>query len=134
MWWIEMVNVIEDNRNWWIKLSLQKKQCPYRYYPANIIGCKNPLTPNEECNMESCPYRVKEFPATDPLVVLEEWVKSSNCGGAASNYVYEICGSEMFENGSSDDIFVEMIKHIRDHTSEVVKRGIEEDWCGWPWK
>jgi hypothetical protein len=49
-----MVDVIEDPREWDVLLVLNKKDCPYRYYPANIVGCTRKHGKNIECNKDTC--------------------------------------------------------------------------------
>ena len=54
-----MVNVIEDVRQWNVNVTTEKEKCPYRYFPANIIGCKLVGMEEKECTLENCVLRSK---------------------------------------------------------------------------
>ena len=66
------MDVEDDERNWFVRITLQKKDCPYRLYPiasafcpTNYVGCGNPITSHpaseSRCSLEFCPYKVTEL-------------------------------------------------------------------------
>jgi hypothetical protein len=67
-----MVDIEDDKREWFVRVTLLKKDCPYRLYPVQsafcpttYVGCCNPITshPASEirCSLEFCPYKVTEL-------------------------------------------------------------------------
>lgn len=52
-----MVNVVEDTREWFIRITLNKIDCPKRYFPGNMVWCK--LT-DKECSKFLCPLKIPD--------------------------------------------------------------------------
>jgi hypothetical protein len=80
---IEMVDIEDDKRDWFIRITLLKKDCPYRFCPANYVGCRNPITSHpaseSRCSLEFCPYRVMEFPRSDDHLKKEISALNTQC-------------------------------------------------------
>ena len=60
------MKIIYDERDWGIMPVLNRGQCPFLRFPANIYQCNYPKfgignidKSLPECNMEICPIRVK---------------------------------------------------------------------------
>lgn len=58
-----MINAINDERDWNIKVVINKKNCPYLFYQDNIYVCKNPSLNMHKskdfikCKLENCLLR-----------------------------------------------------------------------------
>lgn len=53
-----MVDMKYEATPWRILIEIPMEDCPLRYYPANIIGCKDPENKSGECLWPKCQYRV----------------------------------------------------------------------------
>lgn len=51
-----MPEVIKDNREWLVTLTLPNTECPYLFFPRNIHGCKlrRDVVDDERCSKENC--------------------------------------------------------------------------------
>lgn len=53
-----MVDVEKDDREWDVQVILSSDECPFRYYPANYVGCKVHEDYGHEdtrCRCDGCP-------------------------------------------------------------------------------
>ena len=46
----------EDPREW--EVTVNRRECPERYYPANHVGCG--MLPDSKCTFENCPLKVEK--------------------------------------------------------------------------
>ena len=55
------MDIVYDERQWKVRPTLDRKQCPFLYFPANLYGCLyNGKSKEEECNYDTCPIKLIE--------------------------------------------------------------------------